>query len=61
MDQYRRHRRLHDGAGHLRPGEARVLEEWTGFAYEPVGTASDLAEAQTWVHELDPGTMEGDE
>jgi hypothetical protein len=49
MDIYRRHRPVHGGAAHLRPAEPRVLEEWTGFAYEPVGTAPDLAAAREWV------------
>ncbi|WP_406397497.1 DUF6087 family protein [Streptomyces uncialis] len=31
---------------HLRPDEPRVLEEWSGFAYEPAGTAPGLAAAQ---------------
>ncbi|MFL4904481.1 DUF6087 family protein [Streptomyces sp. MMS24-I2-30] len=61
MDQYRRHRPLHGGGGHLHPGEARVLEEWTGFAYKPVGTAPDLAAAQAWLHDLDPGAVDGEE
>ncbi|MFF7725266.1 DUF6087 family protein [Streptomyces sp. NPDC008001] len=49
LDVYRRHRPLHGGAGHLRPGEPRVLEEWNGFSYEPVGTAANLAAARQWV------------
>ncbi|WP_076970763.1 DUF6087 family protein [Streptomyces sparsogenes] len=61
MDQYRRHRPLHGGAGHLHPSETRVLEEWSGFGYEPVGTAPDLAAAQAWVRDLDPGTADGEE
>ncbi|MEU9287524.1 hypothetical protein AB0D57_23075 [Streptomyces sp. NPDC048275] len=28
MDTYRHHRPVPGGAGHLRPDEARVLEEW---------------------------------
>ncbi|NGO45546.1 DUF6087 family protein [Streptomyces ureilyticus] len=48
MDIYRRHRPVQEGAGHLRPDEPRVLEEWDGFAYEVVGTAPDLATAQEW-------------
>ncbi|RKN46840.1 hypothetical protein D7294_01075 [Streptomyces hoynatensis] len=52
MDTYRRHRPVHGGAGHLRPDEPRVLEEWNDFAYEVVGTAPDLAAAQEWVSEL---------
>lgn len=51
MDQYRRHRAMHRGAGHLRPDEPRVLEEWDGFTYQVVGTAPDLATAQKWVNE----------
>jgi hypothetical protein len=61
MDQYRRHRPLHGGAGHLHPSEARVLEERTGFAYEPVGTAPDLAAAQAWARDLGSGTVDGEE
>ncbi|WP_200308028.1 DUF6087 family protein [Streptomyces adelaidensis] len=49
MDIYRRHRPVHGGAGHLRPDEPRVLEEWDGFTYAPAGTASDLAAAVVWV------------
>jgi hypothetical protein len=49
MDIYRRHRPVHGGAGHLRPDEPRVLEEWDGFTYAPAGTASDLAAAVAWV------------
>ncbi|MGW7578321.1 DUF6087 family protein [Streptomyces sp. NPDC054765] len=52
MDIYRRHRPVHGGAGHLRPDEPRVLEEWDDFTYQVVGTASNLAEAQHWVAEL---------
>ncbi|MFE9254122.1 DUF6087 family protein [Streptomyces sp. NPDC006879] len=52
MDIYRRHRPVHGGAGHLRPDEPRVLEEWDDFSYEVVGTAPDLAAAQEWVKEL---------
>ncbi|MGW2369917.1 DUF6087 family protein [Streptomyces sp. NPDC001667] len=55
VDIYRRHRPMHGGVGHLRPDEPRVLEEWTGFAYEPVGTAPGLAAAQQWVNELQIG------
>ncbi|MFE1959894.1 DUF6087 family protein [Streptomyces sp. NPDC059479] len=61
LDGARRHRPLHGGARHLHPHAARVLEEWTGFAYEPVGTAPDLAAAQEWVVELDPDVTEGEE
>jgi hypothetical protein len=52
MDQYRRHRAVHGGAGHVRPDEPRVLEEWDGFAHAVVGTAPNLAAAQEWVNEL---------
>ncbi|WP_283133473.1 DUF6087 family protein [Rhizohabitans arisaemae] len=51
MDVYRRQRPVYGGAGHLRPGEPRVLEEWDGFAYQMVGVADDLASALTWVNE----------
>nr|WP_308801747.1 DUF6087 family protein [Streptomyces polyasparticus] len=44
-----RHRPAHGGAGHLRPDEPRVLEEWTGFTYEVTGTADNLAAAQQWM------------
>jgi hypothetical protein len=47
------HRPLHGGAGHLRPGEPRVLLEWDGFTYQPVGTADSLAAARAWVSERD--------
>lgn len=52
MGRTRRHRPLHGGAGHVRPDEARILEEWDGFAYALVGTAPDLAAAQAWFNEL---------
>lgn len=52
MDIYRRHRPVYGGAGHLRPDEPRVLEEWNDFTYEAVGTAPDLAAAQEWVNDL---------
>ncbi|MGX1885438.1 DUF6087 family protein [Streptomyces sp. NPDC055287] len=52
MDQALRHRPLHGGASHLRPDEPRVLEEWDGFGYTPVGTAPNLAAARAWA---DPG------
>ncbi|UUU44339.1 DUF6087 family protein [Streptomyces sp. NBC_00162] len=52
MDIYRRHRPVHGGAGHLRPDEPRVLEEWDGFAYQVSGTAPSLAAAREWVNEL---------
>ncbi|WP_307854020.1 DUF6087 family protein [Streptomyces tagetis] len=55
MDQYRRHRPVHGGAGHLRPDEPRVLEEWDDFAYAVVGTAPTLTAAQEWVNELQIG------
>ncbi|WP_103528291.1 DUF6087 family protein [Streptomyces sp. SM12] len=61
MDQYRRDRPLHGGAGHLRPHEPRTLEEWDGFGYTPAGTAPDLATAQVWVRELEIGTVDGEE
>ncbi|MFD7874151.1 DUF6087 family protein [Streptomyces sp. NPDC059766] len=53
MDQYRRHRPLHGGAGHLRPEKPRTLEQWNGFAYVPAATAPDLAAATAWAHGLD--------
>ncbi|QFR93904.1 DUF6087 family protein [Streptomyces tsukubensis] len=43
------------GAGHLRPDEPRVLEEWTGFVYEVVGTTPGLAAAKEWVNEFQIG------
>ncbi|WP_110945750.1 DUF6087 family protein [Streptomyces avicenniae] len=49
-DTWRRQRPLLGGAGHLRPTESRVLEEWDGFAYVVVGVAPDLAVATRWVH-----------
>ncbi|MEW2456003.1 DUF6087 family protein [Streptomyces albus] len=52
MDIWRRHRPVHGGAGHLRPDEPRVLEEWDDFTYQVAGTAPDLAAAQRWVAEL---------
>ncbi|MEU3281743.1 DUF6087 family protein [Streptomyces antibioticus] len=55
MDIYRRHRPVHGGASHLRPGGPRVLEEWDGFAYQVIGTAPGLAAAQGWVDELQIG------
>ncbi|MET9087384.1 DUF6087 family protein [Streptomyces sp. NPDC004237] len=58
MDVYRRHRPLNGGASHLRPDEPRALEEWNGFAYEPAGTAPDLAAAQRWVTEAASGTAD---
>jgi hypothetical protein len=59
MDLHRRHRPAHGRAGHLRPDEPRVLEEWNGFAYEPVGSAPSLAAAQEWVNELRIGDDTG--
>ncbi|MFF0594234.1 DUF6087 family protein [Streptomyces antibioticus] len=61
LDQYRRHRPLHGGGGHLRPGEPRALEEWNGFSYAPAGTAPDLAAARAWVDELACDTGDGEE
>ncbi|MFF3675882.1 DUF6087 family protein [Streptomyces sp. NPDC002120] len=55
MDIYRRHRPVHGGAGHLRPKEPRVLEQWDGFAYQVIGTAPSLTAAQEWVNELQTG------
>ena len=55
VDIVRRHRPVHGGAGHLRPEEPRVLEEWDGFTYQVVGTAADLAAARQWVNELRTG------
>ncbi|MEU4652486.1 DUF6087 family protein [Streptomyces sp. NPDC023723] len=52
----RRHRPLHGGGGHLRPQEPRALEEWSGFSYEPVGTAANLADAVRWVSGQTPTT-----
>ncbi|MFF2374838.1 DUF6087 family protein [Streptomyces xiamenensis] len=52
LDIYRRHRPCLGGASHLRPDEPRLLEEWDEFAYQFVGTASDLAAAQQWANEL---------
>ncbi|WP_183068961.1 DUF6087 family protein [Streptomyces sp. gCLA4] len=51
MDVYRRHRPAGGGAGHVRPDEPRVLEEWDGFTYAPAGTAPNLAAAKKWVNE----------
>ncbi|WP_370192218.1 DUF6087 family protein [Streptacidiphilus sp. MAP5-52] len=36
------------GAWHVNPDEPRVLERWTGFSYEVVGLAPDLASARDW-------------
>ncbi|WP_030687815.1 DUF6087 family protein [Streptomyces sp. NRRL B-1347] len=52
MDIYRRHRPAHGGAGHLRPDEPRILEEWNDFTYVVVGTAPNLAIAQDWASAL---------
>ncbi|MGW3656462.1 DUF6087 family protein [Streptomyces sp. NPDC005151] len=52
MDIWRRHRPVHGGAGHLRPDEPRVLEEWDDFTYQVVGTAPNLAAARNGVAEL---------
>ncbi|MGX1887701.1 DUF6087 family protein [Streptomyces sp. NPDC055287] len=53
MDQLLRHRPLRGGASHLRPDEPRVLEEWDGFGYQPVGSAPNLAAARAWADEFD--------
>ncbi|UNZ16431.1 hypothetical protein HC362_04390 [Streptomyces sp. 891-h] len=52
MDVYRRRSPLNGGAGHLRANEPRILEEWNGFTYQPVGMAPDLPSAQDWTNEL---------
>ncbi|MFJ8013733.1 DUF6087 family protein [Streptomyces sp. NPDC096339] len=49
MDVARRHRPANGGAGHVRPDEPRVLEEWDGFAYVVVATAPNLAAAKAWL------------
>lgn len=49
MGIWRKHRPLHGGGSHVRPGEARALIVWNGFAYEIAGTAPNLAAAQEWV------------
>ncbi|AVI00242.1 hypothetical protein C5L38_34895 (plasmid) [Streptomyces sp. WAC00288] len=54
MDVHRRHRPVHGGAGHLRPEEPRILEQWDGFNYVPAGTAPDLATAQAWMNGTGP-------
>jgi hypothetical protein len=51
MDEVRRHRPLHGGGSHLKPGEPRILLEWDGFTYVAVGTSPDLATARKWVHD----------
>ncbi|MFJ3309597.1 DUF6087 family protein [Streptomyces sp. NPDC086549] len=62
LDQYRRHRPVRVGGGHLCPDEPRVLEEWDGFRFVPAGTAPDLAAAQRWVNALTFGNCaDGDE
>lgn len=48
------HRPLHGHASHIAPGSARLLLEWDGFAYQPVGTAPDLAAARAWARGFDP-------
>ncbi|WP_438490205.1 DUF6087 family protein [Streptomyces sp. S186] len=55
LDIWRRHRPMHGAGGHLRPDEPRVLEQWDGFAYQIVGTATDLAAARKWVNQAPPG------
>lgn len=54
MDIWRKHRPLHGGGSHVRPDEPQALEQWNGFAYEPAGTAPNLATAQEWAHEVAP-------
>ncbi|MFJ9339165.1 DUF6087 family protein [Streptomyces sp. NPDC101733] len=44
----RRHRPAGGGASHLRPEEPRLLQQWDGFVYVPVGTAPDLDAARAW-------------
>ncbi|MFD7446731.1 DUF6087 family protein [Streptomyces sp. NPDC059909] len=56
LDQPRRHQPLHGGGGHVLPGTPRVLEEWDGFTYVPVGTTADLTTAQRWAHGTEPHT-----
>ncbi|WP_399139476.1 hypothetical protein Q3A86_18920 [Streptomyces sp. NBUA17] len=55
MDIYRRHRPVHGGAGHVRPEEPLVLEEWDDFVHQVVGIAPHLAAAREWVNELQVG------
>ncbi|MEE1931297.1 DUF6087 family protein [Streptomyces sp. TRM 70351] len=52
MSQYRRHRPTHRKGNHLHPEQPRVLEEWTGFTYQVVGTAPNLHTAQAWVQHI---------
>ncbi|MCX5231311.1 DUF6087 family protein [Streptomyces sp. NBC_00233] len=54
MDVHRRHRPVHGGAGHPRPDEPQVLEQWDGFTYAPAGTAPDRATAQAWANGTAP-------
>ena len=50
------HRAIHGGASHVLPAEPRMLLEWDGYAYQPAGTAPDLATAQAWAWEaIEPG------
>jgi hypothetical protein len=58
LDGPRIHRALHGGASHLHPEQPRALLAWDGFAYQPAGTAPDLAAARAWVAELAPGEEE---
>ncbi|MER5933236.1 DUF6087 family protein [Streptomyces sp. NPDC002054] len=44
----RRHRPVNGGAAHLRPDEARLLQQWDGYTYALVGTAANLAAARAW-------------
>ncbi|MGC0415935.1 DUF6087 family protein [Embleya sp. AB8] len=55
VDGPRRHRPVHGGANHLRPDTPRILEEWDGFVYVPIGIATDLTAAQAWIGALPPG------
>ena len=57
MDVRRRHRPAGGGAGHVRPDEPRVLEEWDGFTYAPAGTAPNLAAAKEWANERPIGDI----
>ncbi|MEU2490952.1 DUF6087 family protein [Streptomyces sp. NPDC007883] len=56
LDQPRRHRPLHGQGTHVLPNTPRVLEEWDGFTYTPVGTAADLTEARRRTHGAEPHT-----
>ncbi|MFF5538496.1 DUF6087 family protein [Streptomyces cinerochromogenes] len=49
------------GGGHLRPDEPRTLEQWDGFTYAPVGTATDLASAQAWSNGVTGASSPADE